>query len=208
MCLASHPVPGLEDGCLKLSMDAIKKKMEKLGNETAGADARINKYETMKTINGAEADKFEEQVRIFQKKIQAMEGSYDMSIEDLFNQTVKLEAMDKKAGMAESEVSALRSKQILLQEHAEKQEERLAKAVVELATNSQRADVSVKRRHDLEHDVSSNEEQIDGLEKQLKDAQFVNGESERKYEDISRKMATLESDSQRGNERYDAAESK
>ena len=53
-----------------------------------------------------------------------------------------------------------------------------------------------------------NEEQIDGLEKQLKEAQFVNGESERKYEDISRKMATLEADPRRGNERADGAENK
>merc|ERR1712055_636354 len=84
-----------------------------------------------------EADKYEEQLRIVQKKIQGLEGSYDMCIEDLFNQTVKLEAMDKKASMAEGEVSGLRSKQILLQEHAEKQEERLAKSILELAISSQ-----------------------------------------------------------------------
>ena len=131
-----------------------------------------------------------------------------MCIEDLFNQTVKLEAMDKKASMAESEVSGLRSKQILLQEHAEKQEERLAKAVLELAISSQKADIIVKTKHSLENGVSSNEEQIDNLEKQLKDAQFVNGESERKYEDISRKMATLDADAARGNERANAAEKK
>jgi len=168
-------------------MDAIKKKMEKLANETAEAEARIVKYEAMKAANEQEADKYEEQLRIVQKKIQALEGSYDMCIEDLFNQTVKLEAMDKKASMAEGEVSGLRSKQILLQEHAEKQEERLAKSILELAISSQRADVIVKTKHSLENGVSSNEEQIDNLEKQLKDAQFVNGESERKYEDISRK---------------------
>ena len=40
-----------------------------------------------------------------------------------------------------------------------------------------RADGSVKKRHDLENGVSSNEEQIDGLEKQLKDAQFMHRES-------------------------------
>jgi len=189
-------------------MDAIKKKMEKLANETAEAEARIVKYEAMKAANEQEADKYEEQLRIVQKKIQALEGSYDMCIEDLFNQTVKLEAMDKKASMAEGEVSGLRSKQILLQEHAEKQEERLAKSILELAISSQRADVIVKTKHSLENGVSSNEEQIDNLEKQLKDAQFVNGESERKYEDISRKMATIEADAARGNERANAAEKK
>ena len=189
-------------------MDAIKKKMEKLANETAEAEARIVKFEAMKAANEQEADKFEEQLRLVQKKIQGLEGAFDVCIEDLFNQTVKLEAMDKKAGMAESEVSGLRSKQILLQERAEKQEERLAKSILELAISSQKADVIVKTKHSLENSVSSNEEQIDNLEKQLKDAQFVNGESERKYEDISRKMATIETDAVRGNERANAAEKK
>ena len=42
----------------------------------------------------------------------------------------------------------------------------------------------------------------------MSDAQFTNTESERKYEDISRKMATLEADAQRGNERAEGAEKK
>merc|ERR1719431_1489294 len=140
--------------------------------------------------------------------MQAMESQFDVCTEDLFNQTIKLEEMEKKAGNAEGEVSALRSKLILLQENNEKQEERLAKAVLELAISCQRADQSVKKRHDLENKVSSNEETTDGLEKQLKEAQFVNGESERKYEDISRKMATLDADAVRGNERADSAENR
>ena len=91
-------------------MDAIKKKMEKLANETADAEARIAKSEEIKAANELEADKFEEQLRVVQKKMQAMESSYDVCIEDLFNQTVKLEDMEKKAGNAESEVSSLRSR--------------------------------------------------------------------------------------------------
>merc|ERR1719348_2728223 len=104
--------------------------------------------------------------------MQAMESSYDVCIEDLFNQTVKLEEMEKKAGNAESDVSSLRGRLILLQENNEKQEDRLAKSTLELAGACVRADASVKKRHDLENGVSSNDEQIDGLEKQLKDAQF------------------------------------
>ena len=45
-------------------------------------------------------------------------------------QTVKLEGMEKKAGNAEGEVSALRGRLILLQENSEKQEERLCKATL------------------------------------------------------------------------------
>merc|ERR1719309_1872557 len=135
--------------------------------------------------------------------MQAMEGQFDCCTEDLFNQTLKMEEMEKKAGNAEGEVSGLRSRLILLQENTEKQEERLAKATLELAGACLRADQSVRKRHELE-----NEESIDSLEKQLRDAQFMHEESERKYEDISRKLATLEADASRGNERADGAEKK
>ena len=74
-------------------MDSIKKKMEKLANETAEAEARIAHFE----------EKFEEQLRTVQKKMQAMESAFDVCTEDLFNQTVKLEEMEKKAGNAEGE---------------------------------------------------------------------------------------------------------
>ena len=88
-------------------MDSIKKKMEKLANETADAEARIAHFEEVKAANEAEADKFEEQLRGVQKKIQVMESSFDVCTEDLFNTTVKLEAMEKKAGNAEGDIIAL-----------------------------------------------------------------------------------------------------
>ena len=51
-------------------MDSIKKKMEKLSNETADAESRIAHFEEIKAQNEAEADKFEEQVRL--RKIKKM----------------------------------------------------------------------------------------------------------------------------------------
>merc|ERR1711887_452300 len=140
--------------------------------------------------------------------MQAMESAYDVCIEDLFNQTVKLEEMEKKAGNAEGDVSSLRSRLILLQENNEKQEDRLAKATLELAGACLRADQSVRKRIELENGVSSNEESIDNLDKQLGDAKFTLSESEAKYEDISRKLATMESDAARGNSLAEGAEKK
>merc|ERR1712099_92548 len=122
--------------------------------------SRIAHFEELKAQNEAEAEKFEEQVRNVQKKMQAMESQFDVCTEDLFNQTIKLEEMEKKAGNAEGEVSALRSRLILLQENNEKQEERLCKATLELAGACKRADAAVKKRIELENEVSSNEEAI------------------------------------------------
>jgi len=189
-------------------MDSIKKKMEKLANETADAESRIAHFEEIKAQNEAEAEKFEEQVRNIQKKMQAMESAFDVCTEDLFNQTVKLEEMEKKAGNAESEVSALRGRNILLQENNEKQEERLAKATLELAGACIRADQSVRKRTELENAVSSNEESTDNLDKQLSESKVTLADSESKFEDISRKLATLEADAARGNERAEGADKK
>ena len=189
-------------------MDSIKKKMEKLANETAEAEARIANFESIKAANEAEAEKYEEQLRVVQKKMQAMESQFDVCTEDLFNQTIKLEEMEKKASNAEGEVSGLRSRLILLQENNEKQEERLCKATLELAGACKRADAAVKKRIELENEVSSNEEAIDNLDKQLEESKFNLSASESKYDDISRKLATLESDAARAVERADAAEKK
>jgi len=189
-------------------MDAIKKKMEKLANETNDAENRIEQFEALKAANEREAEKYEEQLRIIQKKIQNMESAYDVCTEDLFNQTVKLEAMEKKAGNADSEVSALRGRLILLQENNEKQEDRLAKATLELAGASLRADQSVRKRTELENGVSSNEESIDNLDKQLSEAKITLSDSEAKFEDISRKLATLEADGARANALADGTDKK
>merc|ERR1712051_1086535 len=140
--------------------------------------------------------------------MQAMESQFDVCTEDLFNQTIKLEEMEKKAGNAEGEVSSLRSRLILLQENNEKQEERLCKATLELAGACKRADAAVKKRIELENEVSANEEAIDNLDKQLEESKFNLSASESKFDDISRKLATMESDAARAAERADAAEKK
>ena len=189
-------------------MDSIKQKMTKLANETADAEARIAHFEEIKAQNEAEAEKYEEQLRNVQKKMQAMESQFDVCTEDLFNQTIKLEEMEKKAGNAEGEVSSLRGRLILLQENNEKQEDRLAKATLELAGACLRADASVRKRTELENGVSSNEETIDNLDKQLTESKVTLSDSESKFEDISRKLATLEADAMRGNERAENSEKK
>ena len=41
-------------------------------------------------------------MRNIQKKMQRMENAFDVYTEDLFNQSLKLEEMEKKAGNAEA----------------------------------------------------------------------------------------------------------
>merc|ERR1712013_930893 len=165
---------------LDLIMDSIKKKMEKLNHETREAEARIEQFEDIKAVNEANADKFEDQLKTVHKKIATMESQFDVVNEDHFHTTVKLEAMDKKASSAENDVSAFRGRLILLQENNEKHEERLCKTTVDLAVASLRADMAVKKRTEFE--------------KQLVESKITLAASESKFDDISRKLASLEGD--------------
>merc|ERR1712002_539176 len=142
------------------------------------------------------------------KKFQSMESQYDCVIEDLFNATIKLEEKEKVAANAEADVGSSSRRILLMEDDADKSENRLATAISGLLRASLRADEQIKARTQLLQDISTNEEDIDELENTLKEAKTVLLESERKYEDIARKHTNLESEAQRSNERADLEEKK
>jgi len=189
-------------------MDSIKKKMQSLANETAHARARAEKWEKEVASINATADQFEEQVKNLQKRIQQTEGALDACTEDLFNQTIKLEEMEKKASNADQNVVDLARRLLLLEENAVKSEERLAISVTNLARTSLHADQSVKDQHDLNEVCTKKSENNDSLESQLKEAQYQLTESENKYETLARKLNTVETEAVRSNERAENVECK
>merc|ERR1719410_564559 len=140
--------------------------------------------------------------------MQSLEGQFDSCTEQLFEATVKLEQKEKAYSSAEGDVGGLARRALLIEEEVERSEERLAKAITELAKNSIRADKAIKKRQQLENLNSANEEQGDKLETQLKEDKFTMAESERKYEDIARKLATMEGELERSNDRAALGEKK
>jgi len=189
-------------------MDAIKKKMQTLATDTAAALERAYKYETEIQSTTAVAEGFEEQLRNIQKKMQSMEGQFDACTETLFDVSLKLEVKEKAFANAEGDVGGLSRRILLLEDEVEKSEDRLAGIVTKLCGESKRADLAVKKRQQLENLNTSSEEQSDQVETQLKEAKFMLEESERKYEDISRKLGTMEAELERSNERADVGENK
>merc|ERR1712218_645431 len=121
---------------------------------------------------------------------------------------IKLEEKEKVAANAEADVGASSRRILLMEDDADKSENRLAVAISGLLRASLRADEQIKARTQLLQDISTNEEDIDELENTLKEAKTVLLESERKYEDIARKHTNLESEAQRSNERADMEEKK
>lgn len=189
-------------------MDAIKKKMINLAMSTEEAKAKTLFYEQETKRINENADKFEEQLRVLHKKTQFCESQYDTCCEQIFETTMKLEEKEKLFGNAEAEIGGLGRRIVLLEEEVERSEERLAKAVTELAHMSHRADSTIKKRQLLENSNSISEEQVFESEHQLKEEKFMLGESELKNDDIARKLATMEAELERSNERGTLGEKK
>jgi chromosome segregation ATPase len=189
-------------------MDAIKKKMVKLTNETETATIRADKFDAIMVKGAKEADRIEEELRHLTKKFGAKESQYDSIIEDLFNASLQLEEKEKVASSAEQDVGSLSRAILLKEEEADKRENRLATAISDLLRASIRADEQIKLKNHIELDISTNEEDMDGIESQLKDAKSILEESERKYDDIYRKHVNLESEAARATERAELEEKK
>ncbi|XP_045775967.1 tropomyosin isoform X9 [Maniola jurtina] len=109
---------------------------------------------------------------------------------------------------AESEVAALNRRIQLLEEDLERSEERLATATAKLAEASQAADESERARKILENRSLADEERMDALENQLKEARFLAEEADKKYDEVARKLAMVEADLERAEERAETGESK
>jgi len=193
---------------IKTDMDSIKKKMQSLANETASAVARFERWEKEVISTNATADQLEEQVKSVQKRIQQTESAFDVATEDLFNQTIKLEEMEKKAGNAEGQVGDLARRLLLMEEQAVRSEERLAISVTNLANTSIMADKSLADQNELMNVCGKKNENNDDLEKQLKDAIFTKTESENKYETLAQKLKIKEAEYERSNARADEIECK
>ncbi|XP_052742547.1 tropomyosin isoform X11 [Bicyclus anynana] len=109
---------------------------------------------------------------------------------------------------AESEVAALNRRIQLLEEDLERSEERLATATAKLAEASQAADESERIRKALENRTNMEDDRVAILEAQLSQAKLIAEESDKKYEEVARKLAMVEADLERAEERAETGESK
>merc|ERR1711909_39299 len=93
---------------------------------------------------------------------------------------------------SEAEVSALQRRCQLVEEDLERSEERLGIASEKLEEASKAADESERGRKVLENLSFQNDERIATLELSLQEAQMIAEDSDRKYDEASRRLAVLE----------------
>ncbi|XP_023231560.1 tropomyosin isoform X1 [Centruroides vittatus] len=116
--------------------------------------------------------------------------------------------MNVQLRRAEGEVAALNRRIQLIEEDLERSEEKLKITTQKLEEVSQAADESERMRKMLEHRSITDEERMDGLECQLKEARVMAEDADRKYDEVARKLAMVEADLERAEERAETGESK
>merc|ERR1712157_559538 len=117
--------------------------------------------------------------------MQQLESDLDVTQEKLLNANQKLEEKEKALLNAEGEVAALNRRIQMLEEDLEKSEERLLIATQKLDQASTAAD-----------------------DNQRKEARMLAEEADKKYDECAKKLATVEGDLDRAEERADTSEHK
>merc|ERR1712183_34832 len=108
----------------------------------------------------------------------------------------------------ESELSALSRRTFLLEDEVQKSEIKLAKATLELGLESKRADKIIKVVNAATSKSMNDEVEIEALGKQEREAKFMLADSEKKYEEIFRRLGVMEEELKRAVERADDCQKK
>merc|ERR1712111_195640 len=103
---------------------------------------------------------------------------------------------------------ALNRKLVLLEDELQRSESKLATTTADLSEASTRADDINKAIKVLETKNMIDEERVDMLENQVKEARQMVEESDIKYDEVARQLAMVEGDHQRAQERANQGESK
>ena len=149
-------------------MDAIKKKMVALREETDRAVTKANGSEAARNEANSRADEWEEKQRKWQKKANEKQDLLDLKIEELILAEIKAEEKDKLFQLAEQQRAQAERTIILKEEEVERSEERLGNNTTDMSGISMMADKADRVRKDLERETMAREDQIEQLENKLK----------------------------------------
>merc|ERR1712242_247670 len=134
-------------------------------------------------------------------KMQHVENALDITLEKLTQATTKLDEKEKAYAVAEGEIQALKRKIALLEDELERSDSKGTITSKELSEASALADSINKAIKVLETKNMIDEQRIEISENQLKEAKQMVEESDIKYDEVARKLAMVEGDLERAEEK-------
>ncbi|XP_071745907.1 tropomyosin-like [Lepeophtheirus salmonis] len=187
-------------------MDAIRKKMQSLKMETDTMIARANTLETEAAEGNKTADKFDCEIRDLNKKISMVESKYDETFETLVKVGSREEDKDKQLHVIEGESGTMNRRMLLLEDEVKRRENDLAKTVMDLCSASLNADTIAKKVKILQTKNMNDEMSLEELDKDHKEARHMAEDSDKKFDEISRRLGIMEEELKRSLERAALAE--
>jgi len=189
-------------------MDSIRKKMQSLKYETDELERSIHDNEEVTKEANDRSDRCDCDIRDFGKKITKMESDFEETSEKLQKATADLEEKKKQLQELEADLSAIARRVLLLEDELNKSEIKLAKATMDLALESKRADKVVKVVNNQTSKAMNDEVEIENLSKQEREAKIILGDSQKKYEEMFRRLGVMEEELKRAEERADTCQKK
>merc|ERR1711910_254147 len=191
MGVSSDP-PAVPDSNYDIAMDAIRKKVKSLKDETDGLYAIIQKFEDQTKEANALADQCDCDIRDYGKKVHGYEIELDETTDKLNKANESYEEKDKMHKEVEGDISALARRIMLMEEESKKAEVSLANTVTKLALSSKQADEVLKKVKVVESKCMNNEVTIEELDKNLRQTTKMASDNEQKLDELSRKLGVQE----------------
>merc|ERR1712121_97118 len=190
------------------TMDAIRKKMKSLKDETDQLYAIIQKFEDATKEANRVADQADCDIRDYGKKVHGFEIEFDETLDKLNKANEQFEEKDKSHKEVEGDIAALTRRIMLMEEEAKKAETTLANTVTKLAVSSKEADDVLKKVKVVESKCMNNEVTLEELDKNLRQTTKMASDNEQKLDELSRKLGVQEEELKRAIERAELAENK
>ena len=189
-------------------MDAIRKKMQSLKNETNNLYTKIEGYDKSVKECSELDDKYQVDIRDLGKKIQTYECDFDEANDKLTKVQATFEQKEKDYKSAEEEVGGLSRRVMLMEEETKKADITLADTVTKLALKSKEADAILKKVKYFENKTMTNEVELEESERTVRETTKMANDNEQKLDENSRKLGVQEEECKRALERAILAETK
>lgn len=189
-------------------MEAIKKKIAALKKEMDFANETVETNETKARLENMRADKLNDEVRDLQKKLAQLERDYEVAKANLERSTADLEQCEKSWSRAEQDRTTLTKRVQEIEASLTKKEELRLTAQTKLGRASELADDARRMCKVLEDRSRLDEERMEKLMQELKDARLIAEDADAKSEEISKKLQLVEEELEGAEERVKTSEAK
>ncbi|XP_011695044.1 PREDICTED: tropomyosin-2-like [Wasmannia auropunctata] len=189
-------------------MEAIKKKIAALKLEMDVANEKVEVNETKAKQENIRADRLNDDLRDLQKRLIQLERDYTITKTSLEQSTADLEQCEKSWSRAEQDRTVLTKRVQEIEASLMKKEELRLSATIKLARATELADDAQRMCNVLTDRSRLDEERMEKLTSELKDARLIAEDADAKSDEIARKLQFVEEELEAAEERVKTSEAK